>query len=146
MGYLANFMVYTLAMVGVIVVALLIFKSTTSQGIGSKSKYLKIIKKQQLCMEKLLSEDEKEREIGRQMMKEIEEEEETIKKEFSELTKLEHTQEDQEEIEQTNDELSRVQEDINELPIKEEEMSKTSNEEIKHQLAVLKEGFKDLGE
>ena len=44
MGYLANFMVYTLAMVGVIVVALLIFKSATSGGItGGKSKYLKII-------------------------------------------------------------------------------------------------------
>ena len=38
MGYLANFMVYTLAMVGVIVVALLIFKSATSGGItGGKS-------------------------------------------------------------------------------------------------------------
>ena len=43
MGYLANFMVYTLAMVGVIVIALLIFKSATSQGIGNKSKYLKIL-------------------------------------------------------------------------------------------------------
>lgn len=43
MGYLANFMVYTLAMVGVIVIALLIFKSATSQGIGTKSKYLKIL-------------------------------------------------------------------------------------------------------
>ena len=43
MGYLANFMVYTLAMVGVIVVALLIFKNATSFGTGKSSKYLKII-------------------------------------------------------------------------------------------------------
>ena len=54
MGYLANFMVYTLAMVGVIVVALLIFKSTTSQGIGSKSKYLKIIDTMSLAPRKTL--------------------------------------------------------------------------------------------
>lgn len=44
MGYLGNFIVYTLAMVGVIVVALLVFKNATSGGgIGKKSKYLKLI-------------------------------------------------------------------------------------------------------
>lgn len=44
MGYLANFMVYTLAMVGVIVVALLVFKGATSTGGGRRgSKYLSII-------------------------------------------------------------------------------------------------------
>ena len=44
MGYLANFMVYTLAMVGVIVVALLIFKKATTGGIaGGKSKYLRVL-------------------------------------------------------------------------------------------------------
>lgn len=44
MGYLANFMVYTLAMVGVIVVALLVFKNATSGGCGNKtSKHLKVI-------------------------------------------------------------------------------------------------------
>lgn len=43
MGYISNFIVYTLAMVGVIVVALLIFKNATSFGTGKSSKYLKII-------------------------------------------------------------------------------------------------------
>lgn len=43
MGYIANFIVYTLAMVGVIVVALLVFKNATSVGGGKHSKYLKII-------------------------------------------------------------------------------------------------------
>ena len=44
MGYLANFMVYTLAMVGVIVVALLVFKGATSSARGGKSsKCLKIV-------------------------------------------------------------------------------------------------------
>ena len=43
MGYLANFMVYTFAMVGVIVVALLVFKNSTSGGTIKKSKYLKVI-------------------------------------------------------------------------------------------------------
>ena len=55
MGYLANFMVYTLAMVGVIVVALLIFKNATSGGItGGKSKYLKIIDTLNLAPRKTL--------------------------------------------------------------------------------------------
>ena len=43
MGYITNFIVYTLAMVGVIVVALLVFKNATSVGGGKRSKYLKII-------------------------------------------------------------------------------------------------------
>ena len=43
MGYITNFIVYTLAMVGVIVVALLVFKNATSAGCGKTSKYLKII-------------------------------------------------------------------------------------------------------
>ena len=42
MGYLTNFIVYTLAMVGVIVVALLVFKSTTITGSKNASKYLKV--------------------------------------------------------------------------------------------------------
>ena len=43
MGYITNFIVYTLAMVGVIVVALLVFKNATNIGGGKNSKYLKII-------------------------------------------------------------------------------------------------------
>lgn len=43
MGYITNFIVYTLAMVGVIVVALLVFKNATSVGGCKHSKYLKII-------------------------------------------------------------------------------------------------------
>jgi len=43
MGYLANFMVYTLAMVGVIVVALLVFKNATNIGCGKSSKNLKVV-------------------------------------------------------------------------------------------------------
>ena len=44
MGYLGNFIVYALAMVGIIVVALLVFKHTTSGGnFGRKSKYLRVI-------------------------------------------------------------------------------------------------------
>ena len=43
MGYISNFIVYTLAMVGVIVVALLVFKNATSIGAGKTSKYLKIV-------------------------------------------------------------------------------------------------------
>ena len=42
MGYLANFIVYTLAMVGVIVVALLVFKNSTGVGAKSSSKFLKV--------------------------------------------------------------------------------------------------------
>lgn len=54
MGYLANFIVYTLAMVGVIVVALLVFKNATSAGSGSKSKYLKVIDSMSLAPRKTL--------------------------------------------------------------------------------------------
>ena len=54
MGYLANFMVYTLAMVGVIVVALLVFKNTTSAGLGKQSKYLKVIDSMSLAPRKTL--------------------------------------------------------------------------------------------
>ena len=43
MGYITNFIVYTLAMVGVIVVALLVFKNATSIGNGKTSKFLKVI-------------------------------------------------------------------------------------------------------
>ena len=43
MGYITNFIVYVLAMVGVIVVALLVFKNATSVTGGKSSKYLKII-------------------------------------------------------------------------------------------------------
>ena len=43
MGYITNFIVYTLAMVGVIVVALLVCKNATSVGSGKASKYLKVL-------------------------------------------------------------------------------------------------------
>lgn len=42
MGYLTNFIVYTLAMVGVIMLAVLIFKTSTSAGVKASSKYLKV--------------------------------------------------------------------------------------------------------
>ena len=42
MGYLTNFIVYTLAMVGVIVIALLVFKNATTISNKGGSKYLKI--------------------------------------------------------------------------------------------------------
>ena len=42
MGYLTNFIVYTLAMVGVIVLALMVFKNATNIGKKSNSKYLKV--------------------------------------------------------------------------------------------------------
>ena len=42
MGYLSNFIVYTLAMVGVIVIALIVFKGATGSGIKGGSKYLKV--------------------------------------------------------------------------------------------------------
>ena len=55
MGYLGNFIVYTLAMVGVIVVALLVFKGTTSGGnFGKKSKYLKLVDSMSLGQRKNL--------------------------------------------------------------------------------------------
>lgn len=42
MGYLTNFIVYTLAMVGVIMLAVLVFKVTTSTGVKGTSKLLKV--------------------------------------------------------------------------------------------------------
>ena len=54
MGYLANFLVYTFAMVGVIVAALLIFKNATAVGGVKKSKYLKIIDSMSLAPRKTL--------------------------------------------------------------------------------------------
>ena len=42
MGYLTNFIVYTLAMVGVIVIALMVFKTSTGAGISKKSKTLMV--------------------------------------------------------------------------------------------------------
>ena len=42
MGYLTNFIVYTLAMVGVIVIALMVFKGSTGVGTKKSSKYLKV--------------------------------------------------------------------------------------------------------
>ena len=42
MGYLTNFIVYTLAMVGVIVVALMVFKNSTGFSNRNGSKYLKV--------------------------------------------------------------------------------------------------------
>jgi len=54
MGYLANFMVYTFAMVGIIVVALLIFKQSTSIGSAKSSKYLKLIDTMSLGQRKML--------------------------------------------------------------------------------------------
>lgn len=43
MGYLTNFIVYTLAMVGIIFVALMVFKNATNINIKGNSKNLKII-------------------------------------------------------------------------------------------------------
>ncbi len=54
MGYLANFMVYTLAMVGVIAIALLVFKNTNSFGGGGKSKSLKVLDSLSLAPRKTL--------------------------------------------------------------------------------------------
>lgn len=42
MGYLTNFIVYTLAMVGVIMLAVLVFKTTTNVSSKSGSKFLKV--------------------------------------------------------------------------------------------------------
>jgi len=54
MGYLANFMVYTLAMIGVIAIALLVFKNTNSFGGSSKSKSLKVLDSLSLAPRKTL--------------------------------------------------------------------------------------------
>lgn len=42
MGYLSNFIVYTLAMVGVIALTLFVFKTSTSVGSKASSKFLKV--------------------------------------------------------------------------------------------------------
>ena len=54
MGYLANFMIYTFAMVGVIAVALLIFKNASTPGGLKKSKYMNIIDTMTLAPRKTL--------------------------------------------------------------------------------------------
>ena len=54
MGYLTNFIVYTLAMVGVIVIALLVFKNSTCFHTGTKSKYLKILDSMTIAPRKTL--------------------------------------------------------------------------------------------
>ncbi len=42
MGYLTNFIVYTFAMVGIIMLALFVFKTATTGGVKNGSKYLKV--------------------------------------------------------------------------------------------------------
>ncbi len=42
MGYLTNFIVYTLAMIGVIMLALMVFKFSSNGGRKGSSKYLKV--------------------------------------------------------------------------------------------------------
>ncbi|MBE7703847.1 MAG: hypothetical protein E7Z89_07350 [Cyanobacteria bacterium SIG28] len=54
MGYLTNFIVYTLAMVGVFVVAMLVFKSSTGCGIKKQSKTLKIVDSMNIAPRKTL--------------------------------------------------------------------------------------------
>ena len=54
MGYIANFIVYTLAMLGVIVFALFVFKKTTCISGGKSSKHLKIVDSMSLGQRKTL--------------------------------------------------------------------------------------------
>ncbi len=54
MGYIANFIVYTLAMVGVIVFALLVFKKSTAFNGTKSSKYLKVVDTMSLAPRKML--------------------------------------------------------------------------------------------
>lgn len=54
MGYLTNFIVYTLAMAGVMALALLIFKNATCSNNGAKSKYMKIVDSISLAPRKTL--------------------------------------------------------------------------------------------
>lgn len=42
MGYITNFLVYVFAMVGVIMLALMVFKITSTGGVKGNSKYLKV--------------------------------------------------------------------------------------------------------
>ena len=43
MGYLTNFIVYTMAMVGLMCIAIFVFKNATANGKGSGSKFMKVI-------------------------------------------------------------------------------------------------------
>lgn len=54
MGYLTNFIVYTMAMVGVMVLALLVFKNATSGGNKGGGKFLKVIDSMSLGARKTL--------------------------------------------------------------------------------------------
>ena len=54
MGYFANFMVYTFAMIGIIVIALLVFKHSTSIGGAKSSKLLKLVDTMSLGQRKML--------------------------------------------------------------------------------------------
>ena len=54
MGYLSNFIVYTLAMVGVIVLALLVFKNSSGFKSKKNSKLLKVIDTMSLSPKKTL--------------------------------------------------------------------------------------------
>ena len=54
MGYIANFIVYTLAMVGVIVFALFVFKNATAGSCRKTSKHLKVIDSMSLGPRKTL--------------------------------------------------------------------------------------------
>ena len=54
MGYLTNFIVYTLAMVGIIIVAMFVFKSSSGIGVKNKSKFLKVIDTMSLAPRKTL--------------------------------------------------------------------------------------------
>ncbi len=54
MGYFANFMIYTFAMIGIIVIALLVFKHSTSIGGAKSSKLLKLVDTMSLGQRKML--------------------------------------------------------------------------------------------
>lgn len=54
MGYLTNFIVYTMAMVGVMVLALMVFKNATSGGSKSGGKFLKVVDTMSLGARKTL--------------------------------------------------------------------------------------------
>ena len=54
MGYLTNFIVYTLAMVGVMVLALMVFKNATSGGHKKNTKFLKVLDSMSLGPRKTL--------------------------------------------------------------------------------------------
>lgn len=54
MGYLTNFIVYTMAMVGVMMFAVFIFKKTTGIGKTSGAKYLKVVDTMSIAPRKML--------------------------------------------------------------------------------------------